>query len=100
MAGVTRALLERNRIGIDDVALFVPHQANQRIIDAMTDRLGAPASKVAVNIDRYGNTTAATLPLALAEHVESGRVKKGDRVVFTTFGAGFTWGSVLVRWAY
>jgi 3-oxoacyl-[acyl-carrier-protein] synthase-3 len=100
MAGVTRSLLERNRLGVDDIALFVPHQANQRIIDAMRERLGAPVEKVAVNIDRYGNTTAATLPLALAEHVEGGRVKKGDRVVFTTFGAGFTWGSVLVRWAY
>ncbi len=100
MAGVTRALLERNRLGVDDIALFVPHQANQRIIDSMRERLGAPAAKVAMNIDRYGNTTAATLPLALAEHVESGRVKKGDRLVFTTFGAGFTWGSVLARWAY
>jgi len=100
MSGVSRAILDRNRLGVDDVALFVPHQANQRIIDAMIERLGAPPEKVAVNIGRYGNTTAATLPLAMADALEAGRVKKGDRVVFTTFGAGFTWGSALVRWAY
>ncbi len=100
MVNVTRSILERNRLGIDDVALYVPHQANQRIIDSMIERLEVPPGRVVVNIDRYGNTTAATLPLAMADALEAKRVKKGDRVVFTTFGAGFTWGSALVRWTY
>ncbi len=100
MVNVTRSILERNRLGIDDVALYVPHQANQRIIDSMIERLKVPPGRVVVNIDRYGNTTAATLPLAMADALEAKRVKKGDRVVFTTFGAGFTWGSALVRWTY
>jgi 3-oxoacyl-[acyl-carrier-protein] synthase-3 len=100
MVNVTRQLLDRNRLRVQDIACFIPHQANKRILDAMVQRLNIPSEKVVVNIDRYGNTTAATIPLALSEAVEAGRIKRGDRVVFCTFGAGFTWGSALVEWAY
>jgi 3-oxoacyl-[acyl-carrier-protein] synthase-3 len=100
MVGVARELLARHRLSVPDIALFVPHQANQRILDAMAERLGLSPGKIAINIDRYGNTTAATIPLALAEAVEAGRIKKGDRVIFCTYGAGFTWGGGLVEWAF
>jgi 3-oxoacyl-[acyl-carrier-protein] synthase-3 len=78
----------------------VPHQANLRIIKAMQERLGVPDSKVMVNIDRYGNTTAATIPLGLRDAVAEGRLKKGDLVLILTVGAGYTTGGILMRWAY
>ena len=83
----------------DDVALFVSHQANRRIIMSAADRLGLPESKVMINIEDYGNTTAATIPLALDDAIRQGRLKKGDLVLLTSVGAGFTVGSVLLRWA-
>jgi len=98
MADVSQEILEKNGLTGNDVALFVPHQANLRIIDAAAKRMGLSPEKVCINIDRYGNTTAATIPLALSEAYQQGRLKKGDLVVLATFGAGFTWASCLVRW--
>ncbi len=96
---ISRTVMQRNGFTADDVALFVSHQANRRIIQSAADRLGFPESKVMVNIEDYGNTTAATIPLALEDAVKQGRLKKGDLVVLASVGAGFTVGSVLLRWA-
>jgi 3-oxoacyl-[acyl-carrier-protein] synthase-3 len=82
-----------------DVALFVSHQANKRIIEAAADRLGFPDEKVVINMARYGNTTAATIPLALKDAICEGRLRKGDLVLLASVGAGFTVGSVLLRWS-
>ncbi len=97
---ISRLILQRNHITADDLALFVSHQANRRIITAAADRLGIDQSKVIINLERYGNTTAATIPLALSDAMAQGRLKKGDLVLLASVGAGFTVGSVLVRWAY
>ncbi len=97
---ISRRLLERNGLTPDDLTLFVSHQANRRIIMSATERLGVPPEKVIINIERFGNTTAATIPLALNDAVESGRLKKGDLVLLASVGAGFTVGSVLVRWGF
>ncbi len=93
-------ILEDNGVSTDDLALVIPHQANLRIIQAMQQRLGVPDSKVLVNIDRYGNTTAGTIPLGLRDALEQGRLKKGDLLLLVAVGAGYTTGSVLLRWAY
>ncbi|MHB8671743.1 MAG: beta-ketoacyl-ACP synthase 3 [Acidimicrobiales bacterium] len=93
-----RATLERAERTVGDVDLFVPHQANARIIDAVLDRLGLAPERTVVNLDRYGNTSAASIPLALAEARDSGRLQAGDLVLLSGFGAGMTWGSALVRW--
>jgi 3-oxoacyl-[acyl-carrier-protein] synthase III len=100
MAELAVNLLERNGFTSDDLALVVPHQANLRIIRAMQERLGVDDSKVMVNIDRYGNTTAGTIPLGLRDAVAEGRLKKGDLVLLVAVGAGYTTGGVLMRWAY
>jgi 3-oxoacyl-[acyl-carrier-protein] synthase-3 len=100
MADVAAQLVERNGFKSSDIALVVPHQANLRIIRAMQERLGLDDSKVMVNIDRYGNTTAGTIPLGLRDAVAEGRLKKGDLVLLMAVGAGFTTGSLLLRWAY
>lgn len=100
MADVASSLLERNGFTSDDLALVIPHQANLRIIRAMQERLGVDDSKVLVNIDRYGNTTAATIPLGLRDAVEEKRIKKGDLVMIIAVGAGYTTGGILLRWAY
>jgi len=83
---------------LDDVALVVPHQANVRIIEAVARRLGVPMERFFVNLDRYGNTSAASVPIALYEAAQQGRVKAGDLVLLTAFGGGLTWGSALLRW--
>lgn len=93
-------LLQRNGLSGNDVNLLVPHQANRRIITAAADRLGLPPEKVMINIDRYGNTTAATIPLATRDAIQQGRLKRGDLVVFAAVGAGYTVGASLWRWAY
>jgi 3-oxoacyl-[acyl-carrier-protein] synthase-3 len=93
-------MLERNGYTSKDLALVVPHQANLRIIRAMQDRLGVDDARIMVNIDRYGNTTAGTIPLGLCDAVAQGRVKKGDLVLLVAVGAGYTAGGVLVRWSY
>jgi 3-oxoacyl-[acyl-carrier-protein] synthase-3 len=100
MADLAAHLVERNGLKSEDIALVVPHQANLRIIKAMQERLGVEDSKVMINIDRYGNTTAATIPLGLRDAVAQGRVKKGDLVLVLTVGAGYTTGGILIRWAY
>jgi 3-oxoacyl-[acyl-carrier-protein] synthase-3 len=98
MAESIETLLQRNRLGAADIAMVIPHQANQRILDATAERLGLPSERMASVIGRYGNTTAATLPLALDDVVRTGRVRRGDLVVFTAVGAGFTVGASLFRW--
>jgi len=100
MAEVACKLLERNGYSSRDLALVVPHQANLRIIRAMQERLGLDDSKVLVNIERYGNTTAATIPLGLRDAVAEGRLRQGDLVLLVAVGAGYTTGGILLRWAY
>ena len=98
MADVSAELLDRNNLTGDDIAWLVPHQANKRIIDATADRMGLSHEKVMLNIQRYGNTTAATLPLCLWEWKQ--QLNKGDNIVLAAFGGGFTWGATLLKWAY
>lgn len=100
MADLACEIMERNGFSSKDLALVVPHQANLRIIRAMQERLGVDDAKVMVNIDRYGNTTAGTIPLGLRDAAEEGRLKKGDLVLLVGVGAGYTSGAVLLRWAY
>jgi 3-oxoacyl-[acyl-carrier-protein] synthase-3 len=100
MTEMAAHLLEKNGFTKDDLKLLVPHQANLRIIRATQERLGIDDSKVMVNIDKYGNTTAGTIPLGLRDAVEEGRLHKGDLVLIVTVGAGYTTGGVLLRWAY
>ena len=100
MADVSEEIMRRNNLTGADVDWLVPHQANLRIIDATANRMGLDKSKVMINIDKYGNTTAATIPLCLSEWWHAGKVKKGQNLVFASFGAGYTWGAVLVKWAY
>jgi 3-oxoacyl-[acyl-carrier-protein] synthase-3 len=90
--------MERAKVGINDIALFVPHQANLRIMDAAASRLGLPADRVASVIDRTGNTSSASIPLALVDAAESGRLRDGDLVLLAGFGAGMTWASAVWRW--
>ena len=91
-------LLRRNGIPNDQLSLFVPHQANMRIIRSSMTRLKLREEQVAVNIDRYANTTAATIPTCLAEAHRQGRLKKRDKILMVSFGAGFTWGGILLGW--
>ena len=97
---ISRRILERNNLTPADLDFFISHQANKRIIEAATEKLGIAPEKTLVNIDRFGNTTAATIPLALNDAVCSGRLKKGDLVLLASVGAGFTAGGVLLRWAF
>ena len=98
MADVSAELLEKNSLTGDDIAWLVPHQANLRIIDATANRAGIPKEKVMINIHKYGNTTAATIPLCLWEW--ESQLKKGDNLILAAFGGGFTWGAAWVKWAY
>ncbi len=98
MADVSAELLERNNLTGDDIAWLVPHQANLRIIDATANRIGLPKEKVMINIQKYGNTTAGTIPLCLWDW--ENKLNKGDKIVLAAFGGGFTWGATLVNWAY
>ncbi len=97
MEAISKEVLERNNLSGEDIDLFLPHQANLRIIEALAKKLNAPMDKVFVNLDRYGNTSAASVPIALAEAREMGRIRPGYRVLVSTFGAGFTWGSALLE---
>jgi 3-oxoacyl-[acyl-carrier-protein] synthase-3 len=99
MADSVERLLERNGLKASDLAVVIPHQANQRILDATADRLGLPHDRMASVIARYGNTTAATLPLALEDVLRAGKLARGDLAVFVAVGAGFTVGATLVRWS-
>jgi 3-oxoacyl-[acyl-carrier-protein] synthase-3 len=98
MASVSAEVMENNNLTADDVAWLVPHQANKRIIDATADRMGLSSDKVMLNIQKYGNTTAATVPLCLWDYEK--QLKKGDNIILATFGGGFTWGAVYLKWAY
>lgn len=100
MADVSAEILERNKLTGKDVDYLVPHQANLRIIDACRERIGLDPSKVMVNIEKYGNTTAATIPLCLSEWWHCGRLKRGHTLVLSSFGAGYTWGAILVKWSF
>ncbi len=100
MAEVSYEIMKRNNLSGKDVDWLVPHQANLRIIDACAERMELDKSKVMINIDRYGNTTAATIPLCLSEWQLNGKLKKGHNCVLSSFGAGYTWGAVYVKWAY
>ena len=98
MADVSERIMKRNNLTNEDVSWLVPHQANKRIIDATARRMNLDDSKVLMNIERYGNTTSATLPLLLSDFEK--QLKKGDNIVFAAFGGGFTWGSIYLKWAY
>ena len=98
MVEVSQAILERNNLKMEDLKLYVPHQANLRIIKAAADKLQLDESQVAINIDRYANTTAGTIPICLSEAVDDGLLLDGDILLLASFGAGFTWGSLLLRW--
>lgn len=98
MADVSAEILEKNNLTADDVAWLVPHQANKRIIDATARRMGLSDDKVMLNIQKYGNTTSGTIPLCLWEW--ENQLKKGDNIILSAFGGGFTWGAIWVKWAY
>jgi 3-oxoacyl-[acyl-carrier-protein] synthase-3 len=98
MAEATTKLLERNGVTGSDLGCFIPHQANKRIITSTADRLGMPADRVIINIEKYGNTSAGTIPLAMETAIEEGKLKKGDLVLLAAVGAGFTVGAALLRW--
>lgn len=98
MADSCQEIMERNNLTGEDIAWLVPHQANKRIIDATANRMNLPPEKVMVNIAKYGNTTSATLPLCLVDYEK--QLRKGDKLVFASFGGGFTWGSIYLKWAY
>jgi 3-oxoacyl-[acyl-carrier-protein] synthase-3 len=100
MAEMTEKVLAKHGLTGHDVDCFIAHQANRRIITATAERLGMPLEKVIINIDRYGNTTAGTIPLAMQTALEEKRLKKGDLVLLAAVGAGFTSGATLLRWAY
>lgn len=98
MADVSYELMQRNNLSADDISWLVPHQANLRIIDATANRMGLPKEKVMINIQKYGNTTAGTLPLCLWDWEK--QLKKGDNLILAAFGGGFTWGATWLKWAY
>lgn len=98
MEDATREVLRRAELTPDDIDLFIPHQANVRIIDAAAKRLGVSEERIVINVERYGNTSAASIPIALGEAVEAGRIRPGDRIVCVGFGAGLTWGAAALTW--
>jgi 3-oxoacyl-[acyl-carrier-protein] synthase III len=98
MADISQEILDKNQLDIKKVKLYIPHQANLRIIKAAMEKMQLEESQVAINIDRYANTTAATIPICLSEAVETKRIQKNDYILMASFGAGFTWGSLLLRW--
>jgi 3-oxoacyl-[acyl-carrier-protein] synthase-3 len=98
MADVSKEILTKNGLNGSDLKLFIPHQANKRIIDATGERCGIPKDRVLINIDKYANTTAGTIPIALNEAVENNLINNGDYILLSAFGSGFTWGSILIKW--
>src|SRR5213078_1989107 len=98
MVSSAEAVLEECGMSVDDVDVYVPHQANVRIIDHAARKLGVPREKIVINVDRYGNTSSGSIPLALADAREDGRLREGELVLMTGMGAGLTWGSALVEW--
>jgi 3-oxoacyl-[acyl-carrier-protein] synthase-3 len=100
MADVSYEIMQRNNLKACDIAYLVPHQANFRILTSCASRMGIGMDKVMVNINKYGNTTAATIPSCLSDYWAEGKLKKGDNLVLSSFGAGYTWGAILVKWSY
>ena len=100
MAAMTERILEKNHLTAEEIDCFIAHQANERIIRATAERLKMPMEKVIINIDRFGNTTAGTIPIAMESAIEEGKLKKGDTVLLASVGAGFTSGATLLRWAF
>ncbi len=98
MEDAVSGLLDRQQVSMDDVSLFIPHQANIRILGKLMERVGVAQEKVFINVDKYGNTSAASIPIALDEANRQGRLQKGDLILFCSFGGGFTWGSMLMHW--
>ena len=98
MLAAARRAIDEAGLTVDDIACVIPHQANLRIIEAIGERLGIPREKVFVNVDRYGNTSAAAVAIALDEANRSGRIKSGDYVLMVVFGGGLTWASTIVEW--
>jgi 3-oxoacyl-[acyl-carrier-protein] synthase-3 len=98
MDDAVRKLLASKDIALEDIDLVIPHQANIRILKKLIDRLQVPQSKVFMNVSKYGNTSAASIPIALDEAYQEGRMKQGDLVLFCSFGGGFTWGATLINW--
>lgn len=98
MASVCEEVMQANKVTVSDIQWFVPHQANIRIIETVGKKLGMPTEKVALNVHKYGNTSAATVPTCFDEYVDSGKIKHGDLVLMTTFGGGITWAGGLIRW--
>jgi 3-oxoacyl-[acyl-carrier-protein] synthase III len=99
MADISYELMQKNNLTSDDIAYLVPHQANMRIIGATAERMGISKDKVMININKYGNTTAATIPLCIVEYYRDGKIKKGDNLILAAFGAGFTWGAAYLTWS-
>ena len=98
MTGAAKDVLERSGVGIEDIKCIIPHQANQRIISAIGERLGAREDQVFVNLQKYGNTSAASVAVALDEALQSGKIKRGDKILIVAFGAGLTWGATVLEW--
>ncbi|RKF17468.1 ketoacyl-ACP synthase III [Alginatibacterium sediminis] len=98
MGGATTTVLEQTNIDPQDIDFIIPHQANLRIIDALAKRINAPSEKIMINIEKYGNTSSATVPIALCEALEQGRIKPGDQLLLAAFGAGLTWGAATLKW--
>ena len=98
MAEVSKEALDFNELSVEDIGLVVPHQANRRIIDAVTEKLGIPKEKVFVNIEKYGNTSSASIPIAIHEASKAGLIKPGSLTLLVVVGAGLTWGAALIRW--
>ena len=100
MSDVSVKIMQRNNLTEDDLAWFIPHQANLRIIDAVANRMNVNKDKIKINIEKYGNTSAVTIPLCFWEMVNDKQLNKGDKIVISTFGAGFTWGAMYLKWGY
>ena len=98
MADISYEVASRNNLSGSDIDLFIPHQANKRIIDATAKKLGLNKSQVMINIDKYANTTAATIPICIAEAAHDNLLNHGDNVILSTFGAGFSWGAIYLKW--
>jgi len=99
MADVSAEIMKKNNLKSEDIAFLVPHQANLRIIEATAQRMGISKDQVTINIHKYGNTTAATIPLCLVEYYREGKIKKGDKLVLAAFGGGYTWGAAYIVWS-
>ncbi len=99
MTDISSKIIERNNLTAKDIDILIPHQANIRIIDSVSKRLGIDQERVVINIEKYGNTTAGTIPVAMSEAYQKNMMHKGDQILISAFGAGFAWGSLLLKWA-